>query len=413
MKKCFLLLLTFIMVISLVSCGGAENKENEDIDSSITPDSGKVDGTAFVSDWSAGQKNIVGNIWTNRTFCRQGDYVYHFNENKQCLEKWKVHEGIESAEEICFVNTSMFLEPIGNENHIEVVGDYIYLCIASGDEVHGRKMNSILQIRTDGQEQNVVAKDCLGAQYRIVDGVLFYLTLLHKQTSATTEWFSVAVKAIDIGDGKTSLGLGQSVLVEGTEIIDEQPETNPRDFFVVKDGDIWVAGYYDENYVYDPYQTVRNTLARIDILKVTNGYLAQTKTANDFGGISAVDSQGRIYGYEKRGYYSGKDVYDMDVAYYVHYDMAEGSKLVENGRVLCVADDLLFYYKTQDGLYQGDLTYFESKKINNDAPDAIEYVGDGKVYYYYYASNRGKILCSCDLNDSDWQEIYVIHSLGE
>ena len=60
-----------------------------------------------ISDYLPGEENLIGNLWTNRMFCRQGDYIYHFNEAEGCLEKWRSGDGIENAEKICRVNTKM------------------------------------------------------------------------------------------------------------------------------------------------------------------------------------------------------------------------------------------------------------------------------------------------------------------
>lgn len=427
--RCLLsLLITLAIALLLCACesNSIPDTQNSGFDLNsdlVTPDDpfrNSENEAEFIPDYLPGEENKIGNIWTNRTLCRQGDYIYHYNNREKCLQKWKANEEFDNAETICYIDSGMFSTPdldyaeFATRNHLEVVGNYIYLCIQTGEIVGGRNLRSIVRIKTDGSEQTTLVSDCNNCQFRIVDNTLFYLSVSTEQYDLNTADYYTMIKAVDLTDESN---LGAYILTETkiTDISTLEFWGNVSDFFVVPLEGKYVLGY---SIVSEDRQNIYNV--RHDATK--NGTIF---TARDFR--YSTDGQQVFYpnlngqvlthfiGETRQGWmvYSsnGINAYDID----------SWPNRLENGTEIfppqfhcyfkCVADEMLFSSITEEskdtGIYIYNFATGENKKINNDDAYQIEFVGDGKIYYYVWSTGYGYSFCSCNLDGSSWRQIAV------
>lgn len=79
---------------------------------------------------------------------------------------------------------------------------------------------------------------------------------------------------------------------------------------------------------------------------------------------------------------------------------------------MCITDDMIISSIAEgsdEGIYIFDLTRGESRQVNTDAAKQIEYIEDGKIYYYVSGwdndNHRIDIFCRCNLDGSNWKEL--------
>lgn len=268
-----------------------------------------------------------------------------------------------------------------------------------------------------------IITDCLNCQYRIVDNTLFYLTLEHEQSDASTESFYIRGKQLDLSDysewsfpnivtGQMKAPLGDSYY--GTH--------NPTDFYVVISDNRCILGYVYEtdsnihSVCYDI--TPDGEIAGAKWLAHDSGTV---KTFNQGDSLSDTDFWQVLYPMEDgsriffMGRSSGADTffsrtYSVSVEEWPDITNAELTP-IQGGRasngyswssLRCVADNKLFY-DCHDGLCYYDILNGSVTKINNDKPTEIQFVGDNKVYYSWY-DKVDKFYC-CDLEGKNWREL--------
>lgn len=438
------------IVVSFCACGLTQTSENvDDMDSNsefqtsdnmfedgdkpdydsdlVIPDEafGDIDDEKFIPDYLPGEENKIGNIYTNRTLCRQGNYIYHYNDAEKCLQKWKSDEGIDSLETICYIESGMLdaVSPDYNgfalNNHLEVVGDYIYLCIQTGEVIAGRNLRSIIQIRTDGEEQMTLASDCNNCQFRIVDNILFYLSVSCTQYDLNTTDCHTTVKIIDLAKSglvNPQIDVESSVLIDITSGADNN-EPHVDNLFVIPTEEKYVIGYYyDSYYVRHDITWEGDTLAEADTVDEEDfryfsySYDTTVLYPNLNGQILIAAGQWNWMPYQ-----GGVRAFDFDLWPDELENGAELIPLDTRPRITlkCVADNMLFLSTEERvdgaGIYSYCIKTNESQKINNDVAEQIEYVGDGKIYYYVRGYDREDngvhIFCCCDLDGENWEKI--------
>lgn len=410
MNKLLSIIISVILLMVLTSCeqNPITNKYEPPPDEDVSGVSQfPVTEDTFTSDYLPGEENAIGNIWTNQTFCRQGNYIYHFNEAERCLQKWSADEGINNAKTICYVDTSM----IGKRpNHIEVIGDYIYLCLLSGESRGNCNLTSIIRIRSDGNEQSTLATDCANCQFRIVNNTLFYLTVMLDQQDLSTQDYYIAINEINLLDIDTinpdadviaSRISGKSSLISFGE--SAGGGYNPVNFFVIVTENQYIIGYKYPS-------RAESYIIRYDVVR----------DGDQFSVINEREATGDYYvRYPK---FDGQIlVSHVDTTIAVDTDswpdaIQDGTLILSKGKWLgCLADNMVFYKSDVDGIWMLDLLTGEEKKINNDDSVHLEYVGDGKIYYY--ASEMDSeyhwytTLCSCNIDGTSWEKIYSVKAL--
>lgn len=421
------LLITLAIVLLLCACESSSIPDTQnngfDLNSDlVTPDDpfGNSENEAeFIPDYLPGEENAIGNIWTNRTLCRQGDYIYHYNCREKCLQKWKADEEFDNAETICYIDSDMFYSlgsddsDFAPENHLEVVGNYMYLCIQTGEVVGGLNLRSIVRIKTDGSEQTTLVSDCNDCQFRIVDNTLFYLSASIEQHDLNTADYYIIVKAIDLTD---ELNLEPYILAitNVTDISTSESWGNVLKFFVAPLEEKYVLGYgvVDENrYIH----YIRHDATKDGPIFTKSDF----RYSSDGPGVFYPNFNGQVLtpfvGETTQGWFAASSIGIKA------YDIDSWPDRAENGTEIfppqfycsfkCVADEMLFLSIAKEskdtGIYIYSFATGENKKINNDEADQIEYVGDGKIYYYVkkISPDTGNVFCCCNLDGSNWKEL--------
>lgn len=424
MKKPIYLLIIVILLLCACTAKAPVTMLN-DGNSEVTPDElgvgddveNDLDNSTFISDYLPGEENLVGNLWTNRMFCRQGDYIYHFNEAEGCLEKWRSDEGIENAETICRVNTKMLPAAWSStynsayDNHLEVVGDYIYICLMTGEKIGDANLTTIACYSTNGDLQATVVTDCANCQYRIINNTLFYLTVVHYQEDLSTETYCIAIKSLDlehldlsnpdIDPQDLTLQIRNSITPFPMHSYDGG--FNPENLFVMQleDEGRYIIGY---QYVctqgsYRDYSfSVCNVVEKN---QNSNEFLAiDGENDTNVGSIHCAENSGNIMITDDTGTYLRKiNSWPNDVQ--------EVRVLSEKQYIRCVTEEFIFYIDDyiNETLFALNRSTGEQWKVNNDSPSAVEFVDDGKIYYYMYKDKK-YTLCRCNLDGSEWTQIY-------
>lgn len=423
MNKLLSIIISVILLVVLTSCEQnpttTKYEPPPDEDASGVSQLPVTEDT-FTSDYLPGEENRVGNLWSNTTLCSQGKYIYHYNKASGYIEKWMKTEEPENAIQISY-------QP-DVEGHIEVVGDYIYFCRSSSKTIGNDELYSILRLRTDGAEEAVIVSDCLNYQYRIVDKYLFYLSLEHEQSDASTESFSVRGKQLTLSDIDYCLELELDLNTLPFPIVGTWMEVpysnnyykvhNPWDFYVVISDARCMLGYtydYDNcrcNVCYDITLDGRFWQA-LDDYTVNTYVRGDTITDTDFWSIlypmedgSKVFFKGRKSDADthfSRTYSVSADEWpDISNADLTPITGGISSNGWSSCVLNCVADNKLFY-GCYDGLCIYDLETGTVSKVNNDRPSDIQYVGDNKIYYSWFED--GDQYYCCDLEGNHWRKL--------
>lgn len=375
----------------------------------------------FISDYSPGEENRFGNIYTNRTLCRQGNYIYHYNDGEKCIQKWKADAGFESAEIVCYIDSGMFSTPnldysaFAIKNHIEVVGNYIYLCLQNGETVGGKELRSIVRVRTDGNEQMTLASDCNDCQFRIVDNTLFYLSVSITQHDFNTADYYSTIQKINLSDSFLDVGFVPSEMIVKTRITDLAAPTSWGEvsgLIVVPQEGKYMIGYNlycakDENEYYVRYDLVKKEgiLSEIDFRYSTDGMEILHFNSDEQIFTQFIDEEYTYISY-------GLDAYDISLWPDQLEDGVEILPPQYGQEFMCITDDMIISSidkGSDEGIYIFDLTRGESRQVNTDAAKQIEYIEDGKIYYYVSGwdndNHRIDIFCRCNLDGSNWKEL--------
>ena len=230
-----------------------------------------------------------------------------------------------------------------------------------------------------------------------------------RQEDLSTETYCIAIKSLDLEHfDPTNPDIDTQDLtlqIRNSEtpypILSYDSEFNPENIFIIEDEGRYIIGY---QYVctrggYYGYSfSVRNIVEKDSN---SSGFITiDDQNIANVGDIYCAENNGNIMIEDGTGTYLMKiDSWPNDVQSKVRL-------LSEKQYIRCVTEEFIFYIDYIDeNLFVLNRSTGEQWKVNNDSPTKVEFVDDGKIYYYMYKDKK-YTLCRCNIDGSGWTQIY-------